>query len=100
MPTNIYDYKDTLLKIEQNDNTLTGLSIGEEFFSRCRGFNLKDEFLRLGKSIGTNTHLTKLVVSMRQRIELDVTHREFFEGLTKNNSLTRCNFCVTNIMGG
>jgi len=93
-------YKETLLRIEQNDNTLTGLSIGED----CRRFNLKDEFPRLGNSIGTNTHLTKLVVSTNTMegvgLGLEATHREFFEGLTKNNSINTVQLLCNHYHGG
>jgi len=52
-------------------------------------FNSRDSFARLGNSIGTNTHLTNLEVTIRHGIELDVTHREFFQGLMQNNSIKK-----------
>jgi len=90
MPTNIInvdvDHEDTLLKIEQNNNTLTGLHIGDGNHTVYRTINRRDIFSRIGNSIGTNTHLKNLVVSIPS--ELDVTtHREFFDGLTRNNSI-------------
>ena len=83
-------YKETLLRIEQNDITCTRLSIGERF-------NLKDEFPRLGNSIGTNTHL---ITREGERLGLDVTHREFFEGLTKNNSINTVELFCNQHHGG
>ena len=100
MPTHItHTYEDTLQKIEQNDNTLTGLYIGDDrrqdgyyilHTTAYRTINTRDSFSRVGKSIGKNTHLKNLVFSS-VGIELDVTHREFFEGLTRNNSIKKVN---------
>ena len=85
-------YEETLLRIEQNDNSLTTLFITGGIHTRDGHggkFNSRDGFARLGNSIGTNTHLTNLEVSIRHGIELDVTHREFFQGLTQNNSIKK-----------
>ena len=85
-------YEETLLRIEQNDNSLTTLFIDGGIHTRDGHggrFNSRDGFARLGNSIGTNTHLTNLEVSMRHGIELDVTHREFFQGLMQNNSIKK-----------
>ena len=86
----IDNWNKTLLRIGQNDNTLTGVSIGIGIFAGCDPFNSRDDFVRLGNSIGTNTHLAKLAVcvtGVRGGLELDVAHREFFEGLTRNKSI-------------
>ena len=77
-------YEDTLLKIEQNVPTgLAGLFIGEGICSGCNPFNSRDGFSRLGNSIGTNSKLKHLRVSISEGLELDITHREFFNGLTQ-----------------
>ena len=85
MPTNINDDEDTLLKIEQNDNTLTGLHIGDGNHTFYRTINTRESFSRIGNSIGKNTHLKHLVVVIPS--ELDITQKDFFEGLTRNNSI-------------
>ena len=83
----IDNWNKTLLKIEQNDNTLTGVSIGIGFFVHCSPFNSRDDFARLSNSIGVNTHLTKLAVCITRDLKLDVSHREFFESLIRNKSI-------------
>ena len=88
LTTTHHRYKETLLRIEQNDNTCKELTIAEGAYTRDgrQEFNSRDDFARLGTNIGTNTHLINLVVDPS---ELDVTHREFFDGLTRNSSIKK-----------
>ena len=68
---------------------MAGLFIGEGICSGCNPFNLRDGFSRLGNGIGTNSKVKHLRVSISEGLELDVTHREFFDGLTRNSSIRK-----------
>ena len=53
--------QETLRRVEENDDTLVALRIGNDYRI---GFNSTDgyDFSRLGTCIGENTHLTTLTV--------------------------------------
>ena len=73
-----------LRSVDQNDRSTTTLSIG------CRdGFNSSSgsDFSALGTSIGENTHLTTLVVTLRDDNALDGENNEFNDGLKRNSSI-------------
>ena len=84
-----------LHRLEQNDATLNILQIGGTF-SLYGNDNSADmfystdsisiDFSRLGAAIGQNTHLTHLQFVLANS-GLDVTEREFFDGLKRNSSI-------------
>ena len=85
-----------LRRLEQNDAILTKLQIGGTFSQYASTdntagmFNSTEtnsiDFSRLGDYIGENTHLTHLQFVLGDN-ELDVTEREFFDGLKRNSSI-------------
>ena len=82
--------QETLRRVEENDETLTELSIrdygdGGIFNSTANG----DDYSRLGTFIGENTHLTTLTVAEEyERPAFKNTNREFFDGLIHNTSIS------------
>ena len=81
--------KKTLRRIEQNDDELTLLCIGDPDFDG--GFISSDtsDYSRLGAAIGNNTHLTKLIVArLDDEDPLNATNNEFFDGLKRNSSIS------------
>ena len=93
--------QETLRMVEENDDTLTHLQIGIDYnigFSSTDG----DDFSRLGAAIGDNTHLTTLVVILRDVGDLSVTNNEFYDGLKQNSSINKLTlmFWGMNIAGG
>lgn len=88
---------DILRRVEQNDDTLKELDIGND-----RSFNssLGSDFNRLGVAIATNLHITRFEARL-QDIALNVTDSGFYEGLKRNSSIKRLVFYGSNdIMGG
>ena len=97
---NVHD-QETLRRIEQNDDTMKKLWIGDSRYclddSGTGGaFNSRvgNDYSRLGASIGENTHLTTLTVVLGEthgysdhEITLDITNSEFFDGLKSNSSI-------------
>ena len=80
--------KKTLRRIEQNDDELTLLCIGE---SVDGGFISSDagDYSRLGAAIGNNNHLTNLRVCLgaNHNQSLDISNTEFFNCLKRNSSI-------------
>jgi len=79
-------YEDTLHRLEDDDRSLTGLSIAHN----------DADFVRIGDAIRKNTHLKVLEIDMLSQEPLP--HLSFFKGLQRNSSirqliLTRANFC-------
>ena len=96
---NVHD-QETLRRIEQNDDTMKKLWIGDTTLydddPTITGgtFNSRvgSDYSRLGASIGENTHLSRLVVDLcddhrGHEITLDVTDVMFFDGLKRNSSI-------------
>ena len=78
---------ETLRQIEQNDDILTHLYLGEDYGEDGFYSNVPRDFSRLGTSIWNNTHLTHLNVDISE-IPMDVAEeRDFFDGLKRNNSI-------------
>ena len=76
----------TLRRVEQNDDTLFKLQIGDvsaDNFNSSDG----DDYSRLGAAIGNNTHLTKLIVDLHNANSLAVEDRGFYDGLKRNSSI-------------
>ena len=75
--------RETLQRVEDNDSTLETLLIGRAYMGLEGALfsSVGDDFSRLGDYIGRNTHLTELVVAIRDGIALDVTNNEFYGGL-------------------
>ena len=71
-----------LRRVEENDETLTGLYIGDDGDI----FSDSDYSQLLGAAIGENTHLKSLTVVL-DGITLNVTNREFYDGLKQNMSI-------------
>ena len=71
-----------LRRVEENDETLTKLYIGDYYDGDISG----SDYSQLGAAIGENTHLTTLDVGL-YGIALDVTDREFYDGLKQNMSI-------------
>ena len=70
----------TLRRVQENDDTLTELRIcrRDGIFISTDG----NDYSRLGTCIGENTHLTKLVVILRDALRaLDVTNDGFYDGI-------------------
>ena len=82
--------KKTLRRIEQNDDELTLLCIGDPDFDG--GFISSDtsDYSRLGAAIGNNNHLTNLRVCLgaNRNQSLDISNTEFFGGLKRNSSIS------------
>ena len=92
-----------LRKIEKNDSKVDELVLGDRLFSdtfnryrirfRSSGkdvtFNSSKggDFSTLGRLIGKNTHLTKLSVAESVITALDVSSRDFYDGLKENSSI-------------
>ena len=75
----------TLRRVEQNDDTLFKLQIGDvsaDNFNSSDG----DDYSRLGAAIGDNTHLTTLTVDLNENT-LSVEDRVFYDGLKHNSSI-------------
>ena len=72
--------EETLLRVEQNDDTLKKLSIG----SIDGGF----DFNRLGIAIATNNFITKLWVHLDDSLPRGITGTEFYDGLKQNSSIS------------
>ena len=96
---NIRDHE-TLRRIEQNDDTMKRLWIGDstdnlhltEDDTGIFNSRVGNDYSRLGKSIRENTHLTRLEVELNDdirghEITLDVTHTAFFNGIKCNSSI-------------
>ena len=79
--------KETLRRIEQNDDELTELCIGYGYQDGGLISSDASDYSRLGIAIGNNTHLTKLVVALNDECALDAAHNEFFDGLKRNSSI-------------
>lgn len=73
--------QETLLRVEQNDDTLTKLSIG----SVDGGF----DFYRLGIAIATNNYITKLWVHLDDSLLRGISDAEFYDGLKQNSSISK-----------
>ena len=90
--------QDTLRQIEQNDDQLTALRIGNW------GFISSDasDYSRLGAAIGNNTHLESFVVALDDEDSLDATNNEFFNGLKRNSSINNLTLYCRNqtLVGG
>ena len=71
-----------LRRVEENDETLTKLYIGDYYDGDISG----SDYSQLGAAIGENTHLKTLTVVL-DGITLDVTDREFYDGLKQNMSI-------------
>ena len=82
--------KATLGRVERNDITLDELSIGGYGTTNYGGFDSTDgnDYSTLGRFIGENTRLTKLLIRLHPSIALDVTDRGFFEGIKRNSSIS------------
>ena len=92
--------QETLRRVEENDDTLVALRIGNDYRI---GFNSTDgyDFSRLGTCIGENTHLTTLAVVLPDAVALSVTNNEFYDGLKQNSSIHKLTLiCWDNIAGG
>ena len=85
------DVQETLRNVEENDAELTKLRIGIDYNI---GFNSTDgdDYSRLGAAIAENTHLTSLVVVLRDTVALDVTNDRFYDGLKLNSSIQALTF--------
>ena len=80
--------QETLRRIEQNDDQLTTLWMGNSNYGG--GFRSSDasDYSRLGAAIGNNTHLTNLQVFLVvDGSALDIANTEFFDGLKRNSSI-------------
>lgn len=73
--------QETLLRVEQNDDTLKKLSIG----SVDGGF----DFYRLGIAIATNNYITKLWVHLDDSLLRGISDAEFYDGLKQNSSISK-----------
>jgi len=75
-----------LRSIEMNDTALADLGINEH---RRHGFNSSNpaDFSRLGEAIGKSARLKYFAFTLPNSGVLDVTNREFFEGLKRNSSI-------------
>ena len=71
-----------LRRVEENDETLTKLYIGDYYDGDISG----SDYSQLGAAIGENTHLKTLTVVL-DGITLNVTNREFYDGLKQNMSI-------------
>ena len=101
--------QETLRKVEENDPSLTDLWMGRLYSEDAGGFYSIDarHYSALGTAIGNNCHLTELYISLRDGdhnygLALDVTNREFYDGLHRNTSISllsvNCNRHI--IVGG
>ena len=73
---------ETLHKLEQNDPTVTKITLGQ-----WNGINA-DHFTRLGNAIATNSHLKELEVDV-YRSALNDTEIELFDGIKQNSSIQK-----------
>ena len=85
--------QETLRRVQQNDDTLTGLYLGKWSITsndprgRFNSYNGSD-YSKLGAAIGESTNLTKLDVDLSSDgIALDVIHTGFYDGLKQNKSI-------------
>ena len=79
--------------VTQNDPSLTELVIFDsdnnhgvadgKFYS-----DIGDDYSTLGVAIANNTHLEELRVLLSDGLALDVTNREFYDGLHRNTSIS------------
>ena len=98
--------QETLRRVEENDETMTELYIGD--YGGVGELNSAngDDYSRLGTFIGENTHLRTLTVTEYERQALKNTNAEFFDGLIHNTSISvlHLDCCIAlgrgNIVGG
>ena len=83
------EQRETLRRVEQNDETLDELSLGYNIGDGCFDSSDGNDYSTLGRFIGENTHLTKLYIKLRASIALDVTNRDFFEGIKRSSSIRK-----------
>ena len=90
--------QETLLRVEDNDPTLTKLRIGGDYIDIDGGFfsSVGDDFSRLGDYIVENTHLTRLDISLNLAA-LDVANSAFYDGLKQNKSIHELEIWFPNI---
>ena len=93
--------QETLRRIQENDDTLTELEIGGNYYngdSSNGGFNSSsgNDFSTLGTYIRENTHLTKLHIGL-SNVALDGANNEFYEGLKRNTSIQRLSLNCRNL---
>ena len=80
--------QNTLRRVEQNGAALSKLRIGganydADAFTSSYG----DDYARLGTAIGNNTHITNLVIDLRDVNSLTIEERGFYDGLKHNSSI-------------
>ena len=87
--------QETSRKVEENDPSLIELWMGREFIEDPDGFYSIDarHYSTLGTAIGNNCHLKELYISLRDGdhnygLVLDLTNRDFFNGLKANSSIS------------
>ena len=103
-------YRETLRKVEQNDYTLTTLSI-----KSCDDHNIgtgtffsenNTDYSRLGSSIAENSNIEHLDVSFNGLVShyhptLEVTNDAFFNGLKRNSSISKVTLrCGRRVLAG
>ena len=101
--------QETLRRVQQNDDTLTELHVGNWSETSDDPFNSNDgsDYSKLGAAIGENTNLTWLEVDLsitrlHTRVVLDVVHTGFYDGLKQNKSIYKLSVDCDghNIVGG
>ena len=97
-------YQETLRRVEENDATLTELNIGGldninllSYGNFHFNSNNSKDYSRLGASIGKNTHLTTLKVTLYEIPSLKNTNK-FYDGLKRNTSISELNLGCGNIV--
>ena len=94
--------QETLRRIERNDVSCQGLTIGYSGFEG--GFKSSDasDYSRLGAAIGDNTYLEELRMYFSANQALDTANTEFFDGLKSNSSISdlQLHFYHHNLVGG
>ena len=81
--------QDTLRRIEQNDDRLKRLWIGNTEYHWGFVSSNASDYTRLGTAIGKNTHLSSLTVALDvEEDPLDAANNEFFDGLKRNSSIS------------
>ena len=83
--------QETLRRVQQNDDTLTTLRIntlGTEEDGKFTASGVDGAYSQLGTSIGSNTHLKKLIIHIDNDMQLSSEDDEdFFTGLIRNTSI-------------
>ena len=86
--------QNTLRRLQQNDATLKEISLGDgqHYSSNSHGmFNStnSEDYSQLGSLIATNTHLSKLIISLIGISAMEDIHWGFFDALKQNSSISQ-----------